>query len=62
MQFETKMVIEIREKMGMTQEEFAHKIGVGARAVSLWETGKVKKIHRAVRNTLIGLYEEHIGQ
>ncbi len=30
----------LREEMGMSQEEFAHRIGTSARTISRWETGE----------------------
>ena len=31
---------EIRKKLGLSQEAFAHSIGVAAKTVNLWENGK----------------------
>ena len=33
---------ELREKLGMTQEQLAHKVGVSFKTVNRWERGKAK--------------------
>lgn len=36
----SKKIKEIRFKLGLTQEEFAHKIGVSVSTVARWETNR----------------------
>ena len=38
----------LRQRLGLTQEEFAHQIGVTMAAVSRWERGKSKPIRLAI--------------
>ena len=42
-------VKEIRDALGLTQEEFAHDLGVSSITVSRWERGKVVPSRLAVR-------------
>jgi DNA-binding transcriptional regulator YiaG len=35
-------IVSLREAMGMTQEEFGHKVGVSKMTVSRWECGKMR--------------------
>ncbi len=57
--FTVDMVKPLRDKLGLSREEFAQEIGCGARAVHHWETGKVQKIHRSLRNAMIALQNYH---
>jgi DNA-binding transcriptional regulator YiaG len=57
--FTVDMVKPLRDKLNMSQEDFAREIGCGVRAVSHWETGKVQKIHRSLRNAMIALKNYH---
>ena len=61
--FTVEMVKPLRESLGMSQEDFAREIGCGVRAVSHWETGKVQKIQRSLRNAMLTLqnYQESKG-
>ncbi len=45
---------EIRQKLGLTQEQFAHKLQVAAFTVRRWESGKTKphRIHQRQLNRL----------
>ena len=40
----------IRKQLGMTQEQFAHELGVSFTTVSHWESGRFKPSPMAVRN------------
>jgi putative transcriptional regulator len=42
------LVKHVREKLGMTQEEFAQMLGVSARTLEGWEQGKTKPSGAAV--------------
>ena len=37
-----KMIMELRAKLGLTQEQFAAKVGVTFSTVNRWESGKSK--------------------
>ena len=60
---------EMRQKVGMSQEELADKIGKSCRGVQQWERGKSSPSANAVwdmcealgcdPNTLLGWYDEH---
>ncbi len=60
MDFESTMVKELREKMGVTQEKLAQLVCVGSRTIARWEAGKQTKIHAAVRVNLIRLWKKHV--
>lgn len=40
----------IREKLGLSQEEFAHRVGVSFTTVNRWEKGKSKPSPMAKQN------------
>ena len=40
---------QIREALGLTQEDFAHKIGATSITVSRWERGKARPSRMAIR-------------
>ena len=42
-------VKELRERLGMTQAEFAHEVGVHVPTVSRWEQGVMKPSALAIR-------------
>lgn len=42
-------VKEIREAMGLTQEDFAHKLGTSVSTVNRWENGKNRPGRMATR-------------
>lgn len=44
-----KLVKELRYRLGMTQEQFAVKLGVTVSAVNRWENGKVQPSPLALR-------------
>jgi len=39
----------IREKLGLTQEAFAYRLGVSVQTITKWETGKHKPSNLAVQ-------------
>lgn len=45
----SSIVKEIRQSLGLTQEEFAHQLGVTLCTVSRWETGKTTPSRLAIR-------------
>ena len=50
----------LREEMGMSQEEFARRIGTSARTISRWETGEsVPSFTIAQMKALDALLMEH---
>ena len=49
----------IRERLGFSQEEFAHWLGLSVRNVMHWETGKSKPT-RMTRRLIIDLFREEI--
>ena len=53
--FDASMVKELRAKLGMTIQEFAHEIKSGIRTVSNWESGKVKKMSLSLRANCVKL-------
>ena len=48
---------QLREKLGLTQEQLAHKLGVTVKTVNRWERGKAKPSPMARR--LLSVLEEH---
>jgi len=40
---------QLREKLGLTQEQLAHQLGVTVKTVNRWETGKAKPSPLAVK-------------
>lgn len=42
MTFKTTQIRGLREGLGLTQEEFAKRIGMTKQAVSSWESGQIK--------------------
>ena len=50
----------IRDAMGVTQQQFAYRLNVSVRIVSMWETGKVTNIHPANMSMLRTLKKKHI--
>ena len=46
---ESGRVKEIRQSLGLTQEEFAHQLGVTLCTVSRWETGKTTPSRLAIK-------------
>ena len=53
--FDQSMVKPLREKLGLTQQDFGVAINAGTRTVAGWESGKIVKISRAIRMNLIAL-------
>lgn len=53
----TNSVREIRQKLELTQEQFAHRIGVSFSTVNRWENGKGDPSPLAMR-AILGLQEE----
>ena len=41
-------VKELRSRLGMTQQQFAHEVGVSIRIVGYWESGKKKPSNLAL--------------
>lgn len=54
-EFTADMVKPLREKLGMTQQEFAQEIGAGIRTVANWESQKQVKMIRSLRMNCIKL-------
>lgn len=54
----------IRRRLNMTQEEFAHAIGVTVSTVNRWENGHItpsRLARRAMENLLSQIAAEHVG-
>jgi len=59
--FTVDMVEPLREKTGMSREEFGAEVGATGRTVLNWETStEPRKIQRAVRINLIKLHKKHM--
>ena len=50
----------LRTRLGMTQEQFAEKVGVTARAVIHWEQG-TRSVSRLAQRAIERVKEEHDG-
>lgn len=61
-------VKEFREKLGLTQEEFAHKIGVSPRTVQNWENGgdipktTMKKLEAMMQQEPQNMANDYMGR
>jgi DNA-binding transcriptional regulator YiaG len=54
---QSQSIAELRRRLGMTQEEFAHAIGVTVSTVNRWENGHIKP-SRLARKAMQGLAAE----
>ncbi len=52
------MVRQLRLKLGMTQEEFAHALGITVSTVNRWENGHSEP-SKLARASIVGLAEKH---
>lgn len=55
-----KLIKELRERLGMTQEQFAQEVGVTFSTVNSWENGKRRPLPFLVRRLL--QMEEKLNQ
>lgn len=45
----TKLIRETRQRLGLTQEQFALKLGVSYQSVNRWENGRTKPLPLAMK-------------
>jgi DNA-binding transcriptional regulator YiaG len=54
----SQLVRTLRQQLNMTQEEFAHAIGITVGTVNRWENGRFRP-SKLARATLLGLAQRH---
>jgi len=57
-----KMIKELRAKLGLTQEQFAAKVGVTFSTVNRWESGRSTPSPLAIRRIMEIQSESRLGQ
>jgi len=51
--FDAQRLKDLRQALGLTQEAFAHHLGVSLSAVGKWERGETRPHHRLVIKALL---------